>query len=49
MTTTLRLLVAIVLGIAVAFAWRLWVEREARLAGHVPADALDASGDSEPA
>ena len=49
MTTTLRLLVAIVLGIAVAFAWRVWVVREARLAGHVPADAIDAAGEPAPA
>ena len=38
-TTVLRLLMAILLGVAAAIGWQMYVAREARLAGHAPAPA----------
>ena len=49
-TTVLRLLLAIVLGVAAAFGWQLWQEREARLVGHAPDAPMpaDATAAAEP-
>ena len=49
-TTVLRLLIAVMLGVAAAVGWQMYVAREARLAGHaVPPPSGAAAGDARPA